>query len=263
MPVTSDHQDAKTTAELVKWLTRTTELEDRLRTVIGTPTRTSSPAAEDESHPLGHHAAIMAHQAMSSSVEHLAMWRHLLFDAGVQPYGAHMTLLRGSVEGAVTCRWLVDGSATAAERTRRGVALLREDYINRRDFDRDMGIRAVPSPSKTAAVRLKELERECRVAKLKPGATMGVTSRCRAYAVPNGSAGVAVYRLLSAFAHSKQWAALGMKLDDVSSAPAIKGGKVMFVTGNDSLAVSMTTFAVIAAMAGIEDLERHAGMRSA
>ena len=257
-----ENQDPKATAELVRLLSMTAELQTRLHFVVTTRRRPSSPAAEDEDHPLGHHAVILATEAVAAAVEHLEVWRRLLTVAQVQPYGAHMTLIRGALEGSVTCRWLVDASVPSVERVRRGVALLRDDYINRRDFDRDMGIRAVPSPGKTAAARVKDLERDYRAAKVKPGAAMGVTSRCRAYAVPSGDIGVAAFRLLSAFAHSHQWAGLGMQLEEVPSAPAVKGGRIMKASADDSLAVSMTTIGMETALAAINDLERHAGLRT-
>jgi hypothetical protein len=82
------------------------------------------------------------------------IWQRLL-TGGWQPFAAHMTLIRGAMEGAVACRWLIDPWQDSAERIRRGVALLLDDCGNRRDFERDFGIdpAAIKPPAKSAADR--------------------------------------------------------------------------------------------------------------
>ena len=141
-------QDPLVTAKLGEVLAQAPVLFDRLTATSRAGAQPGSDAATDEATPLGHHVRIMAIDHLMTGLDHLVMW-HRLLTAGVQPYASHITLIRGAMEGAVTCRWLIDPREDSAERVRRGVALLLEDYGNRDDFERDFGIAdAVKPPAK-------------------------------------------------------------------------------------------------------------------
>lgn len=255
-----DSQDPATTARLVEVLAQAPVLFDRLHTTAQAGASPGSEAAKDASAPLGHHGQIMAIDHLSCGVEHLVVWRRLLL-AGVQPYAAHMTLVRGAMEGAVTCRWLIDPRADSADRIRRGVALLLEDYGNRRDFERDIGIAAdaIKPPAKSAADRYTEL-RAARTAN-KIGATQvpKMTALFGGYAGLQAGHGRAIYRLLSAYAHGKQWKGLTTANEVVEDAIAVPGGQLMKVTANDDWSVRMTLFGVRAAAAAVGELETYYG----
>lgn len=82
-------------------------LFDRLGLLAREAVAPGSNASKDASVPLGHHVRILAIDHLSTGLEHLVMWRRLLM-SGVQPNAVHMTLIRGAMEGAVNCRWLID-----------------------------------------------------------------------------------------------------------------------------------------------------------
>lgn len=154
-------QEPATTQQLARILSQAPTLSERLITGVRAGVTFGSAASVDQAHPLGHHTGILATGFLSSGIEHLVIWERLLL-AGVQPYTAHVTLIRGAMEGAVTCRWLIDPYIDSAARIRRGVALLLEDYANRRDFEQDLGIAvdAIKPPAKPAAERHADLRRE-------------------------------------------------------------------------------------------------------
>lgn len=58
-------------------------------------------------------------------------WRLLFTEARAQPTYAHMTLMRGALESALTVLWLLEPDDSAL-RVARGVALMRADLLERR-----------------------------------------------------------------------------------------------------------------------------------
>ncbi len=112
---------------------------DRITATSLAGAQPGSAAATDEASPLGHHVRIMAIDNLMIGLDHLVIW-HRLLTAAVQPNASHITLIHGAMEGAVTCRWLIDPRVDSVGHVRRGVALLLEDYGNRDDFERDLGI---------------------------------------------------------------------------------------------------------------------------
>lgn len=59
----------------------------------------------------------------------------------------------------MTCRWLIDPRADSGERIGRDVALLLDNYANRRDFEHDFGlpVENLKPPAKSGADRRAEL----------------------------------------------------------------------------------------------------------
>lgn len=254
---TRDNQDPLITAKLAETLARAPVLSDRLTATSRAGAQAGSEAAQDESSPLGHHVRIMAIDHLTTGIDHLVMW-HRLLTAGVQPYAAHVTLIRGAMEGAVTCRWLIDPREDSAERIRRGVALLLEDYGHRGDFERDFGIAdAIKPPAKTAADRRAELKSERVAAKIGPTQAPKMTTLFGGYVGLPPARGRAVYRLLSAWAHGKQWKGLTAKFEVVEDAVAVPGGRLVKVTANDDLSLNLTVLGMMTATRAVDELDAY------
>ena len=253
-----DGQDPRITARLAEILAQAPILFDRLNAVALAAASPQSEATKDASMPLGLHVRILTSDHLSTGIEHLVVW-HRLLTASVQPFGVHMTLIRGAMEGAVTCRWLMDPRDNSAERIRRGVALLLEDYGNRRDFARDFGIpaSAIKPPGTGAADRFQELAKDCDAAKIGRMKVPSMTYRFGGYTGLRPGPGRAIYELLSAYAHGKQWKGLTAKFEAVEDAAAVPGGRVVKVTANDDMAVLLTDLGMRVAAIALGELEAY------
>lgn len=257
-----DTQDPQITARLAQILARAPVLFDRLGAAARAGIAPGSQAAEDATSVLGHHTRIMAIDHLATGIEHLVIW-HRLLTGGSQPFATHMTLIRGAMEGAVTCRWLIDPRQDPAERVRRGVALLLDDYGNRRDFERDFGIdpAAIKPPAKSGADRYKELQTERESVKIGPIKVPSMTYRFGGYIGLRPGPGRAIYRLLSAYAHGKQWKGLTTKIQVVEEATEVRGGKVVKVTANDDMSVMLTALAMKVATSAVDEVDAYCGVR--
>jgi len=252
-----DTQDPLVTAKLAEVLAQAPVLFDRLTATSRAGAQPGSDAATDEATLLGHHVRIMAVDHLMTGLDHLVMW-HRLLTAGVQPYASHITLIRGAMEGAVTCRWLIDPREDSAERVRRGVALLLEDYGNRDDFERDFGIAdAIKPPAKTAADRRAELKAARIAAKIRSTEAPKMTTLFGGYIGLPPARGRAVYRLLSAWAHGKQWKGMTAKFEVVEGAVAVPGGKLVKVTAHDDLSLNLTTLGMMTATRALNELDAY------
>lgn len=258
-----DTQDPMITARLAQVLAKAPILFDHLGATARVGIVPGSPASEDATSELGHHARILAMDHLATGLEHLVIW-HRLLTGGSQPFATHMTLIRGAMEGAVTCRWLIDPRQDSAERVRRGVALLLEDYGNRRDFERDFGIEpaAIKPPAKSGADRYKELQAERDVAKIGPIKVPSMTYRFGGYSHLEAGLGRAIYRLLSAYAHGKQWKGLTTKIQVVEAAAEVRGGKVVKVSANDDMALMLTSLAMKVATSAVDEVDAYCGLGS-
>ena len=253
-----DTQDPLITANLAEILAEAPALFDRLGDAARAGVSPESRAAKDANTPLGHHARILAMDHLSTGIEHLVVW-HRLLTSGVQPYAAHMTLIRGAMEGAVTCRWLIDPRTDSADRVRRGVALLLEDYGNRRDFERDFGIaaNAMTPPAKSAANRHAELQAQRDAAKTGRTDVPKMTALFGGYTGLEPGFGRGIYRLLSAYAHGKQWKGLTLKLQVVEDGPDAAGARLVKVSANDDLSAMLTSLAMRTATVALAELEAY------
>lgn len=251
-------QDPRITARLAEALVQAPILFDRLRAVAQSGVSPGSEAAMDASVPLGHHVRIMAIDHLTTGVEHLVMW-HRLLTAGVQPYVAHLTLVRGAMEGAVTCRWLIDPRKDSSERVRRGVALLLDDYGNRRDFESDFDIpaRVIKPSAKSGAERYRELQTERDAARIGHTTVPSMTYRFGGYIGLPPARGRAIYRLLSAYAHGQQWKGLTANVQVVEDAPEVPGALLVKVAANDDLSVVLTALGVRTANTALNELETY------
>lgn len=253
-----DIQDPQVTAKLAQILANAGVLFDRLGATARAGIASGSPAAEDAAAELGHHTRIMAIDHLATGLEHLVIW-HRLLTGGSQPFATHMTLIRGAMEGAVTCRWLIDPRQDSAERVRRGVALLLDDYGNRRDFERDFGIdpAAIKPPAKSGADRHKQLQEKRDAANIGRVKVETMTYRFGGYIGLQPGPGRAIYRLLSAYAHGKQWKGLTTKIQAVALATEVRGGKVVKVSANDDMAVMLTALAMKVATAAVDEVDAY------
>lgn len=256
-----DSQDPAITARLAQALAQAPVLFDRLHATAKAGAASGSEAAKDAAAPLGHNGQILAVDHLSSGIEHLVMWNRLL-TSGVQPNTIHMTLIRGAMEGAVTCRWLIDPRAASRERVGRGVALLLEDYRNRHDFERDFGIPSekVKPPAKTGADRRAELLAERTAHKIGVVNVPKMTPLFGGYIGLEPGPGRATYRLLSAYAHGKQWKGLTTKNQAVENAAPVPGGQLMKVSANDDLSLQMTVLGMRVAAAALAELRAYYGL---
>lgn len=257
-------QDPSITAKLAELLSQAPALFGRLGAVARRGVLRGSRAAEDGASPLGHHVRVLATDHLSIGIEHLVIWHRLLM-AGVQPYAAHMTLIRGAMEGAVMCRWLVQQRTDSPDRVRRGVALLLDDYRERRAFEQEIGVTAdrLRPPAKTGTDRLTELQRERDRAGIGRTEIPKMTALFGAYAVPGGPTGRALYRLLSAYAHGKQWKGLTTRFRVVEDVKEVPGVRLVQVTANDDLAVVMTAVGLSTAALALAELETYLGHETA
>ena len=71
--------------------------------------------------------------------------------------------------------------------------------------------------------------------------------------------GRTMYRLLSAFAHGKQWKALTADFEPVESAVEVPRGRVMRVTASDDASLAMTILGARTATAALDELEAYCG----
>jgi hypothetical protein len=101
---------------------------------------------------------------LSAALDHMRAWRTLLH-AGEVPTYAHFSLLRTAHESALIALWLLEPGLLADERRARGLAAQMADYEEKRKFQEDMAVMAVPPPAQTAAQRPAHL--------LKPDSTEG------------------------------------------------------------------------------------------
>ena len=258
--VDSASQDPLITARLAEVLAPAPMLFDRLGVLARAAGVPGSKASEDASMPLGHHVRILAVDHLSTGLEHLVMWRRLLM-SGVQPNAVHMTLVRGAMEGAVNCRWLIDPRRDDTERVRRGVAMLLDDYANRRGFEKDFGISpdAITPPAKSGADRYTELKVERGTAGIGRITMPDMTTLFGGYIGLTPARGRAMYRLLSAFAHGKQWKGLTADFEEADSAADFPGGRVVRVTANDDVSLAMTTLGARTAATALDELEAYCG----
>lgn len=218
-----------------------------------------SRASRDARTELGQYAWVLGASAVSSAIDHLISWSELR--QRVHPTYGHMTLLRGSLEGSVLCRWLVDPNASAEERLRRGAGAQLDDYLERGKFER-LRTDPINEGAMTAKQRIAELEPELAKVKLKPIQLLGPTDLCKRY-VPDAAGlgnGEFAYRLLSAFAHAKQWAILpASEYDEHGPMGDLPGVELVAVRASHQLAGALTLVAMRALTAAMDELHAYAG----
>lgn len=219
-----------------------------------------SPARADNTLASGELVFVFATQALGFAIDHLKAWESLIL-GGLHPAFAQMTLLRAALEGAATARWLLDLEVTPTERVGRGIASAVDDLIQVRRFEFSVG--STPSqvkPGEAADARIAELKRISLAAGIPDVRYPAATTLFEVYGGDQGDA-VWLFRLVSAFAHAKQWAIAGTDRDErpATHPPGVEGG---YVTSSDQVVLFATTRTVELVRTALDDLDRYGRRRS-
>ncbi len=251
------------TERLVKLLEHAPELRERAAALAKAGSAPRSDATRDAGLPLGHHVGILAMDVLATGLEHLFVWQQLLTEAKLQPNTAHMTLLRGALEGVARARWLTEEEAGSIFRVRRGIALLVEDHRNRREFESDFEVptERLESPAKSGGARYLELIAERDLAGIKAERVPPMTELFARYIGQDPGPGRGTYRLLSAYAHGMQWKGLTSQIEKIEGGPDVPGGLLVRTSANVAGAVMFTSVAVHGCLLAVEQLERYQGRR--
>lgn len=195
------HQDPQVTEILLTTLGEAAALRERYVDVVFHEPAEGSHAEEDRALPLGANPFQLGMVAWIVGADNGLSWFDLL-QAGVQPMSAHYNLARASIEGAVTCQWLLDPDVGSEERRRRGAIAQLNDYRNRRAFEQSAGgYAAPPVPPAQSGAQLYDAHAAQMTALGMPFSAMPEMGKL----FGRYSAGEWLYRLLSAHAHGKQW----------------------------------------------------------
>lgn len=246
-------------------LRRVPALIDGYEAVVKAGRAPGSPARVDAALPAGRTAYDLATSAWLSGGDNLLAWHHLRLGASVQPPSAQYTLLRGALEGAVTCRWLVDPWATSKERRRRGAIAQLEDYVERGKFEASIDTRPFVAPAKSGADRAADLrqllvsEGEMAADATADPRSLSMTDRFKLYAMTSGYDGSWLYRVLSAFAHGRQWplAPFGEIVERVNDSSG--DGVVIKLTAREGPVDGVTVVAFLALQRALAELTWYMG----
>lgn len=256
--------DPEMTAEIIRLLAGVDGLSRRREAVLGRSPARGSLAAADAALPDARFVSIFAGQALGSAVDYLHAWR-LLTRGGEIPFWAHFALLRGALEGAVRCRWLVDSGVDSGVRIGRGYAARRDDQEERRKWETSVaGIRgSMPSGEPgplSAAERLARLDAPEAIRKRSEAGVQSVsftntTALMKSYELEPW------YRLASGAAHAKEWALAATDLRQAPDQPSTAAVRHGVVTASAPVALALTTVAVRAVRTALEDVEAYQGAK--
>ena len=141
------------------------------------------------------------------------------------------------------CRWLVDPKADSTVHIQRAVALLLDDYRNRRAWEYDLGV-APDAPfgeGKTGAQRYADLLAARKAAKIEEVEVLNYTDMFGLYAGYRSPCnGRAMYRVLSGWAHGMGWTQGTANLEPVEDGPMVPGGRLGRFSANDDMSATYT-----------------------
>lgn len=248
-----ERQDPRITEQLVQALSRVEPLRARYHVIATHGAAPGSAMAVDLAHPLGDHVWTQATQGWAVGSDHALAWAELLTKAHAHPMHAHASLLRGGLEGAVTCRYLVDPSLDHAMRLRRAANLQLADLQERAKWERSTRIdkRTFTPPAKRASARVTDLAAEMKQAGVVREDPWGMTTRFRHY-----SKGEWLFQMLSALAHGRSWSLLASELSK-ASVPLPPGPPGGLVRARDDLSVLGTVAMVNALHRALAELETY------
>ena len=112
-------------------------------------------------------------------------------------------------------------------------------------------------PAKSAADRYTGLQTERDASKIGRTDVPKMTARFGGYTGLKPAIGRGIYRLLSAYAHGKQWKGLTLKLQVVEDGPEVAGARLMKVSANDDLSVMLTSLGMRTATVALAELETY------
>jgi hypothetical protein len=113
--MSGDPQDHAVTERLVNALAPVPSLRARRDALRGKPDAGSLADVEAGS-AVCQIAWVQASTAVAVGIDNLIAWNALLLDAKTQPFVAHYSLLRASLEGSVTARWILMPTVSSVER---------------------------------------------------------------------------------------------------------------------------------------------------
>jgi hypothetical protein len=247
--------DPAAVAELRRLLRDVAELRRRLETALRTPAALGSHAAADDTLPDARFVTIYAGQALTVAIDHLNAWR-LLANGLEIPILAHLSLLRGALEGAVRCRWHVDATVGSGTRVGRAFAARRDDQEERRKFERspEGGARSPqPTEGKSAVQRLAELSDPEAIKARDAAGILAVgftdtTPLMIAYGLERW------FRLTSGLTHGKEWAVTATVLDVSAEPPLTPDVGYATISVSEPVAVALTGIAVRAVRIALAEL---------
>lgn len=239
---------------LVKTLEPVPGLVDEHGELVKATPAEDSPAARDAARPEGHRIWIIANQLWGNGAEHLVVWRDLILKARVHPRSAQYTLLRGTFEGIVTCRYLVDEGAGQAVRISRACAQQLEDWRQRKNFESQINLPDRPLPAKRAHQRIDDLRRSMVANGVTEIPMPSFVERFRTH-----GDGEWLYRVLSAHAHGFEWSLMTARIKPVEDATPWVGSGAGMVEASEDMTLQMTALAVAQLAESFAELKRYAG----
>lgn len=244
---------------LAEVFARLSRLDLRYGRCVGGPIP-GSGAARDCVTEFGQQAWVLSMVGTSVAIDHLKTWQRVR--ERIWPSFGHLTLLRAAIEGSVLVRWLADPRITTELRMRRGAAAQFYDLDEWRKWEgKRTGLWS--ARGKPASERIAELKRELESQKLKPLEWPGDTALCARYAVAPEAfeGGERLYRILSAFAHGRQWPVVRWSYwEDFGPSPGLTETRMMRVTTGMPLALEATRAALDTLDAALGDLEAYGGL---
>lgn len=256
--------DPETTAEIIRLLAGVDEIWRRREAVLRRSPARGSLAVADAALPDARFVSIFAGQALGSAVDDLHAWR-LLIRCGEIPLWAHFTLLRGALEGAVRCRWLVDSRVDCGVRVGRGYATRHDDQEERKKWSTSVAAIRGPIPRTTpgalsAAEQLTRLDdpetiREREKAGVQSVGFANTTTLMTRYGLEPW------YRLASGGAHAKEWALAATDLRQAPDHPSTAAVRHGVVAASAPVALALTSVAVRAVWSALEDVEAYQGVK--
>lgn len=255
-----DVQDQKVSQDLLAALAGVAELRTRRDALHGEPT-VGSVAHTESTHAVCQFAWVQASTAVAVAIDNLIAWNALLRDAKLQPFVAHYSLLRASLEAGVTARWICAPDISPMERAARGIAVQRTSFDERRRFETAVSSTAPKRSGKarSGAFRLDVLDRASRRWHI-PRREPTMVDLHREFAQPAGAMlrGDLLYRLLSGFAHGRDWAQLAMSSVIENRAPLEGRPGTAKLTAGGALTVYATRVAFAVARNAHAELESYA-----
>ncbi len=177
------------------------------------------------------------------------------------PAVANWSLIRGAIEGAAVCRWLIDPAQEERELIRRGAVLQLDDWRDRERFERSVGVGStVEFPvgsGKSGAVRLAD-----HIDRMRRAGLIGPAQNPRDVQPPSmrdlvaDYANESIWRLASGFAHSSPWTGMAQERHG-RGRKTIEGSRQLVTSANIRYLRFGTRSAVQASSIAVRELEDH------
>jgi hypothetical protein len=230
-------------------------LRDRFMELRDVTPSDGSNAAIELAEPLGKWVRVQGVASLSSGLDHLLAWAALFLRARLVTPIAPMTLLRSSVEGTATARWIVDPTVDSRVRMARAIGAQIADLGERKQIERIAPAAAThewTGGAQPATIRIQRLEEEAAAAGLCP---LRIT---HTDVVARFGPGEGVYRMLCAFAHGGVSIPLAASTIEVLR-PDDPNGPV-HLEADDKRLFDLTELAVAYALRAVSDMFDYHGL---